>query len=93
MTCKALGTLDIDLFASRMSNQLPMYISWKQDPFSRGIDAFHQSWRTLRGYAFPPFCHIGKGLRKVQIDIAKSSLVPKSPKNEHKKSNSNFQNR
>ena len=35
---KALRTPDIDLFASRISHQLRMYISWKPYPFSRGVD-------------------------------------------------------
>ena len=75
MICKALGAPDIDLFALRMSHQLPMYISWEPDPFSRGVDAFQQSWRNLRGYVFPPFCHIGKVLEKVQIDMATIILI------------------
>ena len=36
MICKALGTPDIDFFVSRMSLQLPMYISWKPEPFAEG---------------------------------------------------------
>ena len=56
--------------------------------------------------SFPPFCLIRRVLRKVQIDmatltlinpayssLAKLNLVPKSPLNEHKKSNFNSQNK
>ena len=69
------GTPDIDLFASRVSHQLPCYISWKLDPFSKGRDAFQISWKYLKGYAFPPFSLIGRVLRKVQTDQAQLLLV------------------
>lgn len=36
MICKALGSPDVDFFVSRMSQQLPMYISWKPEPFAEG---------------------------------------------------------
>ena len=32
--CQVRGTPEVDLFASRVSHQLPHYISWKIDPFS-----------------------------------------------------------
>ena len=38
--CKRTWTPAIDLFASRVSNQVPCYYSWKLDPFSKGRDAF-----------------------------------------------------
>ena len=38
--CQILGKKpEIDLFASRLSNQLPSYYSWKPDPNSLGTDA------------------------------------------------------
>lgn len=75
MICKALGFPDIDLLASRISHNLPMYISWQPDPFSRGVDAFQQSWRNLESYAFLPYRLIGKVLRKVQIDMFTITLI------------------
>ena len=56
----------IDLFASRVSHQLPAYISWKLDPQSLGQDAFQKKWVHHLNYAFPPFCLIGRVLEKVQ---------------------------
>ena len=58
--CRARGTPCTDLFASRLSHQVPVYFSWKIDPYSRGQDAFHERWTHVRGYAFPLFCLIGK---------------------------------
>ena len=62
------GTLEMDLFASRVSHQLPQYISWKIDPFSQGRDPFQMSWAHKFVYAFPLFALIGRVLQKVNQD-------------------------
>ena len=46
---------EIDLFASRLSNQLPSYYSWKPDPKSLETDALQQKLYHKSLYAFPPF--------------------------------------
>ena len=67
--------LQIDLFASRMSHQLPTYISWKLDPYSQGRDAFQISWINKKRYAFAPFCLIDRVLEKTQSDQATLIVV------------------
>ena len=57
------GPFLIDLFASRLTAQLPRFVSWKPDPEAE--DAFTLDWSQLRGYAFPPFALIGRCLRQV----------------------------
>ena len=57
-----------DLFASRLTNQLEDYISWRPYPGAIHTDAFTINWAPLRGYAFPPFNLISKTLEKVTID-------------------------
>ena len=47
------GTPDVDLFASRLSHQVPGYMAWKPDPGSRATDALKQNWKNLFPYAFP----------------------------------------
>ena len=43
--CQILGKRpEINLFASRLSDQLPSYYSWKPDPNSLGTDAPQQNW-------------------------------------------------
>ena len=42
--CQGNETTDIELFVSRISQQLPQYISWKLDPFGRGQDAVRINW-------------------------------------------------
>ena len=68
--CYRWGTLDLNLFASRVSHPVPAYLSCKLDPYSKGRDAFHISWTHRQSYAFPPFFLIGLVLNKVEIDQA-----------------------
>ena len=72
------GWPEIDLFASRVLHQLPVYISWKQDPYSRSQDAFQSKWKYKLSYAFPPFCLIGRVLEKAQRD--QSCLILITPR-------------
>ena len=55
---------EIDLFASRLSNQLPNYYPWKPDPNSLGTDTLQQKWYHKSLYAFPLFALIYKVLEK-----------------------------
>jgi len=48
-----MGPLEVDLFASRLTSQLPKFFSWRPDPQAEATDAFLQDWRNLRGYANP----------------------------------------
>ena len=65
----------MDLFASRLTNQLTDYISWRPDPGAIHTDAFTINRAPLRGYAFPPFNLISKTLTKVTIDQTELTLV------------------
>ena len=62
--CQIRGFPEIDLFASRLSHQIPTYVAWKPDPHSHATDAFQQNWSHKLLYAFPPFCMIPKVLNK-----------------------------
>ena len=75
---EALGPCQIDLFASRLSAQLPRYMSWRPDPGSIATDALSQPWMGIRGFAFPPFSLIGRCLSKVK----KYPFLLKNPLNE-----------
>ena len=59
------GSLEIDLFASRLTFQLPRFASWKPHPRAIQTDAFTMNWQKIRGYAFPPFALIGRCLQQV----------------------------
>ena len=62
------GPCTVDLFASRLSAKLPTYFSWRSDPGAKAVDALTQSWTNIRGYAFPPFCLIGRCLTKIRSE-------------------------
>lgn len=42
--------------------------SWRSDPGAKAVDALVQSWNNIRGYAFPPFCLIGRCLSKIRSE-------------------------
>lgn len=44
---KLVGPCKEDLFAFRLSAQLPRYMSWKSDQGSIATDALSQSWREI----------------------------------------------
>lgn len=73
--CLRRGTPSIDLFASRLSHQVPRYMSWKMDPFGLGKDAFQIDWQFQEAYAFPPFCLIPRVLKKVLVEKATILLI------------------
>ena len=50
------GPLEVDLFASRLTYQLPCYFTWRPDPQAEATDAFQQNWGPLIGFANPPWC-------------------------------------
>ena len=57
-------TPKIDLFASRLNNQLPTYVSYKPDPNAYAVDAFSLDWSKLQFYAFPPFSCVSQCVHK-----------------------------
>ena len=52
------GPCKIDLFALRLTKQLPRFFSWRLDPEAERTDAFSQNWSIARCYANPPWCLI-----------------------------------
>ena len=81
------GPLEIDLFASRLSHQLPTFVSWRPDPLAVHSDAFSLSWQSMKGYAFPPFALIGQmsaanvnpesgAINTGSASMASSAMVP-----------------
>ena len=58
------GTPEIDLFATRLNHKLPIYVSWKPDPYSVSINAFSVSWYQSYMYCFPPFSVISETIQQ-----------------------------
>ena len=72
---KSHPNLDIDLFATRLNNQLDTYCSWRPDPGSQYVDAFSIDWSKFTFYAFPPFSLVPRCVQKISQDKAKGILV------------------
>ena len=69
------GTPDIDLFASRLNKQLPVYVSWKPDPDSAYIDAMLLNWSGRFIYAFPPFSMLWPVISKLEEDQVERAII------------------
>ncbi|KAJ1087458.1 hypothetical protein NDU88_000629 [Pleurodeles waltl] len=69
------GPFSIDLFASRLNRQLPLFFSWRLDPEATATDAFLQDWSLHLGYAFPPFNMIPRVLSQVRRQRVGIALV------------------
>ena len=70
------GIPDIDLFASRLNNQVPVYASWGPDPHSLFVDAFTRKWSHFQHvYAFPPFRLLNRVLQKVRREGVKATII------------------
>ena len=65
----------IDLFATKFSKRLELYISPVPDPEAWGVDALSIRWDNLVGYAFPPLALMEKVLRKAREEGAKMILI------------------
>ena len=68
-------TPKIDLFASRLNNPLPAYVSYKSDLNAYAVEAFSIDWSKLQFYAFPPFSCVSQCIQKIKTDKAKGTLV------------------
>ena len=67
--------LEVDLFATRLTHQLPRFYSWRPDPLAEATDAFLQDWSLVKGYANPPWNLIGRVLRKVESQEVELILI------------------
>ena len=65
----------VDLFATKFSKRLPVYVSPVPDPEAWGVDALSLDWNGLIAYAFPPFPILSKVVRKARIERPQLILV------------------
>ena len=78
--CVKMGKPLIDLFASRVSHQLPTYVAWRRDPYSdkyihTATNTFSITWKKEFHYTFPPFCLIIRVLNKIEKDKTKKLIL------------------
>ena len=73
--CRQYFVPDIDLFASRMNNQLDTFATWFPEPDAEFVNAFSQSWDEFEPYLFPPFNLVGRVLNKLVQDKVDQALL------------------
>ena len=63
--CRIYGKPSIDLFATHINTQLPLFFLWKPDPEALVTDEFSIPWNNdYFLYGFPPFRVIENIVRK-----------------------------
>ncbi|KAK7109784.1 hypothetical protein V1264_013769 [Littorina saxatilis] len=65
----------VDLFATRFSRRLLVFVSPFPDPETWKTNALEIDWSGLAAYAFPPVKLLGKVLRKVEMERPSLILV------------------
>jgi len=71
--------LEIDLFASRLTYQIPHFFSWRPDSLVKAVNTFQQDWSSLKGLANPPWCLISRVLSQVHRQQAQIVLIAPRP--------------
>ena len=74
---------EIDPFALRLNNQLPLYESRLPDPSAAAVDAFQQDWSQWKSFIHPPVVLLSRILQKVRSDEGTVLLVPQTGQVKH----------
>ena len=67
--------IEVDLFASRLTAQCPVYFSWRPDSYATVTDTFLQDWSQGISFANPPWGLIGCVLSQAQSQNAHLVLL------------------
>ena len=73
--CSRWHRPQIDLFATRFNNKLPLFVSPVPDPLATAVDALSLPWEDLDAYAFPPAAILGKVVEKLQDSPCKRIIL------------------
>ena len=76
--CNRWHQPQIDLFATRFKNKLPLFVSPVPDPMAAAVDALSLSWENLDAYVFPPTAILDKVVEKLQ-DLPYQRLILIAP--------------
>ena len=66
---------NIDLFASRLNRQFPVFCAYRPDSDAEYVNAFSVSWSGLEFYYFPPFICILRTLQRIRQEKAHGVIV------------------
>ena len=73
--CSQWHRPQIDLFATRFNNKLPLFVSPVPDPLASAVDALSLPWEDLDEYAFPLAAILGKVVEKLQDSPCKRIIL------------------
>ena len=65
----------VDMFATKMNNKLPLYVSPVPNPIAMAIDALNLSWEALDSYAYCPIAVIPKLIKKMRTYACQMIVV------------------
>ena len=85
--CHIKGTPEIDLFASRLSHQLPKYFAWRSDSYSQGTGVIQHPWRSKYLYVLQSKTGQGRQNASCGTHLAISNLVSNSVKYVNRETN------
>jgi hypothetical protein len=69
------GPHEVDAFAAVENHQLPLYVSWRPDPYSMYPDLFSRTCPRGRLYCFPPFALILRLLTKIRKEGRDATVI------------------
>ena len=73
--CNRWHRPQIDLFATRFNNKLPLFVSPVLDLLATAVDVLSLNWEDLDTYAFPPAAILGKVMEKLQDTPCKRIIL------------------
>ena len=73
--CSRWHRPQIDLFATRFNNKLPLFVSLVPHSLATAVDALSLPWEDLDAYAFPPAAILGKVVEKLQDSPCKRIIL------------------
>jgi hypothetical protein len=69
------GVPEVDLFATRLNNKFPMFVSPIPDHRAVAVDALSLDWNKLTAYTYPPTALIPMVLKKIRNSVCRIVLV------------------
>ena len=72
----------VDMFATKMNNKLPLYVSPVPDPNAMAVDALNISWEALDGYAYCPIELIPKLIKNENLSLRNDCSSPRLTRDE-----------
>ena len=73
--CQKWFTPDVDLFATRLNHNVPLYVSPVSDQHAWDIDALNINWLGLTAYAYLPKALLHRMIKKIRQSSCLNILI------------------